>query len=296
MPETPVFGFLNINKPAGMTSHDVVAKIRRGLKIKKAGHAGTLDPLAEGVLVICLGQATRLSEYAMASVKRYRARVHLGIVTDTYDREGQIISEREASHITYEAVLRMLPQFTGQIMQMPPMYSAIKQGGRKLYAMARAGEAVERLPRPVTIDSISIQDWSAPQFVLDVVCSAGTYIRSLAYDVGEALGVGAHLAGLTRMASGCFGLEDAVSLDDLLESGDWQRYVLPPDSVLGQFPRIQLDAEAAEHVVQGRAFQYTLDGVSDDMLARAYAEDGRFIAILRFIGEDTWQPHKVFLR
>src|SRR5690349_19143686 len=226
---TEPFGFLNIHKAQGMTSHDVVAKVRRGLKIKKVGHAGTLDPMATGVLVVCLGGATRLSEYVMQSTKRYRARVYLGATTDTYDAEGEVQLRRDSSHITCADIESALAPFLGDIQQIPPMYSAIKQGGRKLYDLARAGDIVEREPRAVRIDSLEIIDWSPPEFTLDVTCSAGTYIRSLAYDLGEILGVGAHLSGLIRLASGRFKIEESQTLDGLLTAENWSQFIVSPE-------------------------------------------------------------------
>lgn len=286
-----VFGFLNIDKPLGLTSHDAVARVRRELKVKKVGHAGTLDPLATGVLIICLGQATRLSEYVMDSTKRYRARVHLGVSTTTYDAEGDVTAHREIGHIRQADVERILQSFLGSLEQLPPIYSAIKQGGRKLYDIARAGGAVELQPRLVRIDALTLTDWQPPLFTMDVVCSAGTYIRSLAHDIGEALGAGAHLAGLIRTASGSFTLEQAVQLDDLLNTPDWTRFVIPPRTALAGWPAIQLDSPALEHVLHGRAV-FAPDAV-DGILACAYAPNGEFVAILRGEGS-TWKPHKVF--
>jgi tRNA pseudouridine55 synthase len=293
LPEnTPVFGFLNINKPLGVTSHDVVAKIRRGLNIKKVGHAGTLDPLATGVLVLCLGPATRLSEYVMDSTKRYRAHVHLGVTTDTYDAEGEILLQRDSTHITQADVEQVLVAFTGEIDQIPPMYSAIKQGGRKLYELARAGETVEREARHVRIDALVVSEWSPPYFTLDVTCSAGTYIRSLAYDVGETLSVGAHLAGLMRVASGAFKLENAIALDDLLIAGDWQSRLIPPRIALADWPAVNLDADSLDHITHGRAVPGTQ--AQGGILALAYAPNGEFIAILK--GDaGAWKPRKVFI-
>lgn len=288
-----VFGFLNINKPAGMTSHDVVAKIRRGLQIKKVGHAGTLDPLADGVLVICLGGATRLSDYVMHGTKRYTARVHLGITTDTYDLEGAILSERDASSIRREDVEQALTAFRGDIQQIPPMYSAIKQGGRKLYDLARAGQTVEREARPVTISGLTILDWQPPLVTLDIECSAGTYIRSLAYDLGEALGVGAHLAGLTRTASGRFMLDQAVSLTALLDNPDWQERLILPRSALADWPSIVITEDAIEEIRHGRMIP-TPPGIQQperDMFA--YNGEGALIAILTQKGGHL-HPHKVF--
>jgi len=285
-----VSGFLNINKPLHMTSHDVVAKIRRGLKLKKVGHAGTLDPLATGVLVICVGNATRFSEYVMNSTKRYRAHVRLGVTTETYDAEGVVLQTRDASHVQRSDVEIQLGNFLGDIQQVPPMYSAIKQGGRKLYDLARAGETVEREARAVRIDSLDIIEWSPPEFTLDVVCSAGTYIRSLAYDLGEALGVGAHLSGLSRTASGLFRLDDAVDLDTVLASETWQQHVISPQIALSDWAIVRLSAEETEHILHGRAIGADL---TTSGLALGCAEDGHLVAILR-ADSGSWRPHKVF--
>jgi tRNA pseudouridine55 synthase len=288
---TEPFGFLNIHKAQGMTSHDVVAKVRRGLKVKKVGHAGTLDPMATGVLIVCLGGATRLSEYVMQSTKRYRARVHLGVTTDTYDAEGETLIVRDAGHITRDDVQNALAPFLGDILQMPPMYSAIKQGGRKLYDLARAGETVERELRPVRIDSLQISDWSLPEFTLDVTCSAGTYIRSLAYDVGEALGVGAHLSALARTASGRFTLDNALPLDTLLTAENWQQHIIPPQVALTDWPTVQLDEVNADHILHGRSVPLENDGLTG--LAFAFAPDSSLIAIVQ-ADNGRLQPHKVF--
>lgn len=286
-----VSGFLNIHKPIGLTSHDVVARVRRALNIKKIGHAGTLDPLADGVLILCLSSATRLSEYVMQSTKRYRARVRLGIVTNTYDAEGQILRQQDAAFITRADVERALTDFLGDIQQIPPMYSAIKQGGRKLYELARAGEEVERQARPVTITALTISGWQPPEFTLDVTCSAGTYIRSLAFDLGESLGVGAHLSGLTRTASGAFTLDQAVPLDMLLSSDDWTQSIMTPRAALADWPSVTLDAAALEHLRHGRAVPAA---TAADGLAFVYGSDGALLAVVR--GEaGLWRPHKVFL-
>lgn len=273
-----------------MTSHDVVAAVRRGIQFKKIGHAGTLDPMATGVLVLCLGHATRLSEYVMESRKHYRARVYLGVNTDTYDAEGEIISQRDASHITEVDVLGALSAFTGPILQVPPMYSAIKQGGRKLYELARAGEVVERAPRPVTIDSLTLSEWESPAFTLDVQCSAGTYIRSLAFDLGESLGVGAHLAGLTRVASGAFTLDNAVTLEAFLAMPDWRHVLISPESALAQWHTVHLDSGQADAVLHGRRFTAN---APDGILARALDSSGTLVAVLEAI-EGIWHPRKVF--
>jgi tRNA pseudouridine55 synthase len=287
-----LWGFLNINKPLGVTSHDVVAHVRRNLHVKKVGHAGTLDPMATGVLVLCLGAATRLSEYVMQSTKRYRGRVHLGVTTDTYDVEGAVQQVRDPAGITRDAVERCLAGFLGDIEQTPPMYSAIKKDGRKLYELARAGQTIEREARPVTIEHLDIVDWSPPEFTLDIMCSAGTYIRSLAHDLGEALGVGAHLTALIRLASGSIILEDAVELDTLLAATDWQRYLIPPQAALAHWPVVRLDAAGVEHVRHGRAIRD--NGAVGAQPALAFTPEGEVVAVLR-AADGEWRPEKVFL-
>lgn len=288
-------GFLNLNKPAAMTSHTVVARVRRSLGIKKLGHAGTLDPLATGVLVLCVGGATRLSEYVMESTKRYRALLRLGVTTDTYDAEGTIVRQRDPSRVTRAQIERALAQFTGPIEQVPPMYSAIKKDGRKLYELARAGKTVERRPRPVTIYALEVSHYVSPFLTLEVVCSPGTYIRSLAHDLGQALKVGASLAGLTRTASGMFTLENAVSLETLLSSENWRDYLIAPAQALEAWDSIILDDDALRAVRQGRAIARQADQAAGlaPLLAMAYDGEGALVAVLRAAG-DVWKPQKVF--
>lgn len=287
------FGFLNIDKSAGMTSHDVVAKLRRGLKLKKVGHAGTLDPMATGVLIVCIGAATRLSEYVMSHRKRYRATVHLGIETDTYDADGEITRQVNASHITRQQVEEGLLQFTGDLQQMPPAYSAIKQGGRKLYELARAGQTVELQPRPVSIYALQIVDCTLPTFTLDVECSAGTYIRSLAFDLGRLLGIGAHLSGLVRLASGVFQQSAAVTLDQVLSSEDWTKYMVDPHEALTDWPRVDLTPAEEREISFGRRIEQR-STVANEQLVIAYSHSSQqLIAILQ--AHDGWLlPHKVF--
>jgi tRNA pseudouridine55 synthase len=287
-----MLGFLNIDKPAGMTSHAVVAQARRGLAVKKVGHAGTLDPLATGVLVLCLGAATRLSEYVMHQTKQYRAQIHLGITTTTYDAEGEVLAERDAAHVTLADVIEKAAQFVGQIQQIPPMYSAIKQEGRKLYQLARAGEMVVLEPRTVQIDVLTVVDWAPPVVTLDITCSAGTYIRSLAHDLGAALGTGGYLAGLTRTASGSFLLADAIPLDNLLAAPRWQDWLIGPRAALPHLPVITVDSAAAARLAHG---QMVMDaGAGAGLIAQAYDDQERLIAIVQGDG-DGWQPHKVFV-
>ncbi|MBL8153289.1 MAG: tRNA pseudouridine(55) synthase TruB [Anaerolineae bacterium] len=287
------FGFLNIDKPPGLTSHDVVVRIRRKTGLKRVGHAGTLDPLARGVLVVCLGGATRLSEYVMASTKRYRAVIQLGAVTSTYDAEGEIIRQTDPSSVSRDQVAACLTTFIGSIDQVPPMYSAVKRGGHKLYELARQGVTLELEGRSVRIDALELTDWNPPHFTLDVVCSAGTYIRSLAYDIGEALGVGAHLAALTRTASGVFNLTDSVTLDSFMESPTWESHLIDPMKALSGWPMLYLQAADCLALQQGRPV-VTTEQMVDAVLCLGIAPDGNLIAVLKR-KDGQWWPHKVFL-
>ena len=295
MSSESLLGFLNIHKPLHMTSHDVVARVRRLCKrdfdTKKVGHAGTLDPLASGVLLVCLGKATRLSDYVMHNTKRYRATVQLGSVTETDDAEGEDISQTDASHITQADIEAILPQFIGTIQQIPPMYSAIKKDGKKLYELARAGQTIEREPRTIQIDAINIIDFQPNQVILDVVCGSGTYIRSLARDIGETLKVGAHLGGLVRNASGNFTLDNAIQLDDLLEDENWYQHIITPKTALADYPSIQLSPHEVQELRHGRAIikQHEIT----DATVFAYEGDD-LVAILK-LNKNHWKPHKVFL-
>lgn len=293
-------GFLNIDKPLGMTSHDVVNRVRRAMGTKQVGHAGTLDPLATGVLIVCVGAATRLSEYVMSETKAYRAVVHLGVETDTYDAEGQVLSTADTSAITREQVDRALDAFRGDIQQIPPMYSAIKQDGRKLYELARKGQTVDVPPRAVTIHSIDILDWRTTesqqlQVTLDISCTAGTYIRSIAHDLGAALGVGAHLAALSRTASGSFRLAQATPLDTLVSSEDKVNYLIAPAAALANHPSMRVDAAQIADLVHGRAIDAG-DAEAVNAAAAvimAYDETDRLVAVLAH-RDGRLHPHKVF--
>ncbi len=208
-------GILNIHKATGMTSHDVVAKIRRLLKEKRVGHAGTLDPLASGVLPICIGQATRVAEYLSESGKAYLATIVFGSVTDTYDAEGSILRTASTADLSLTALEEALEHFVGPQMQVPPRYSAIKLQGQPAYKRARAGEEVALAPRPIVIYTIEVIKWNSPSVTLAIECSKGTYIRSLAYDLGEYLGYGAYLDALVRTRSGPFLLAESITLEQL---------------------------------------------------------------------------------
>ena len=207
-------GILNIDKPEGMTSHDVVNRVRRACGLRRVGHAGTLDPLATGVLVVCVGRATRLAEYVVGQPKEYVAVVRLGQTTDTYDADGTILEERPVSADS-ATIQTALQQFTGPIEQIPPMYSAIKRDGKPLYKLARQGIEVERKARAITIYNLTLEDRTENDITLRVACSTGTYIRSLAHDLGEVLGCGGHIVALRRTRVGSFSAENAVPLDQL---------------------------------------------------------------------------------
>ncbi len=290
-----MFGLLNINKPAGMTSHDVVGKVRRIVKQKQVGHAGTLDPMATGVLLVCVGQATRLIEYLTHASKTYCATIRFGITTNTLDAEGEITSQQDATALTEAQLRAVLPCFIGQLDQVPPIFSAIKQGGQPLYKQARAGKSVEVAPRPITIHGLTWRDWQWPDLTLEVTCSAGTYIRSLARDLGEAVGVGAHLAALTRTVSGQWSLAESVSLAQLGSEVEWQKYLHPIHEMLAHLPSVYLSNAEAMLVRYGQ--QIHLDPLIKEShnLVCTYTLAGDFLAILTLAdpAQNLWQPKKV---
>jgi len=290
-----ISGVLVVDKPISMTSHEVVQVIRRGTGIRRAGHTGTLDPRASGVLVVLLGPAVRLSEYVSASDKRYQAVILLGKTTDTYDADGQVLTSNPVDNVTEEQFEETLQQFVGEIEQVPPPYSAIKIKGRKAYEMAREGEEVDLQPRKINVYSLELLEWAPPEAVIDVYCSSGTYIRSLANDLGKVLGCGAHLVGLRRTKSGRFTLRDAVPLRKLREAfddGSWYQYVIPAAEALSDWPSIELtdenvDAVRHGHRVPGEA------GIGK--MARGISPEGELIALLEFDpASNEWQPKKVF--
>ncbi|MFC1875409.1 tRNA pseudouridine(55) synthase TruB [Chloroflexota bacterium] len=294
-------GILNINKPQGRTSFSVVAMVRRLSRERRVGHAGTLDAMAGGVLPVCLGQGTRVVEFLMGASKVYRARVRLGIATDTYDATGKIIQKGDASGISREQLGSALDTFCGPIMQTPPMYSALKYRGQRLYKLARAGITVDRKSRPAMVYHIKLVDFEPPMATIEVECARGTYIRSLAHDLGQLLGCGAHLEHLVRLKYGPFDIEDAVSLTQLEEAcGDstWQKLVYPIDIVLNHWSSVVVSNEQ-ERVIKnggGVVMEDGMAGVDGESRCRAYNQDGCFIAILHFDPERRqWQPEKVFV-
>jgi len=289
-------GIFNINKPTGMTSHDVVAIIRKHLKQKRVGHAGTLDPLASGVLPICVGQATRVAEYLSESGKAYQADINFGTATDTYDAEGTITATASTADLTLNMIQETLEQFRGPQMQNPPLYSAIKIQGQPAYKRARAGEVIVLEPRPIVIHLLEILEWIPPRLTLAIECSKGTYIRSLAHDLGMQLGCCAYLEALVRTRSGPFTLSDSITLEqfaDAVETNSIQHYSFPLDKALEQYPAMKLDVETAERIKHGNIFNNPV--ANNSGLARVYDTNGAFIAIAEWNEEQqAWQPKKVF--
>jgi tRNA pseudouridine55 synthase len=263
-------GALIIDKPEGMTSHDVVSRVRRAASIRRVGHAGTLDPFATGVLVVCIGRCTRLAQYLVGLDKEYTARVRLGYSTDTQDLTGKPVTPLISSQeLSVEDVQRALTAFTGPIMQVPPMYSAKKVGGERLYHAARAGREIARPAVPVVIHSLSLADRSGPalerkedgtlEFVIEVWCSSGTYIRTLAHDLGERLGVGGHLAALRRTRVGHLDISRAVTLQEMDEAAADRRLeasLISPSDVISHIAEIRLEGREIEDIRNGRAIVF----------------------------------------
>lgn len=289
-----ISGVLVVDKPVGMTSHDVVQVIRNGTNIRRAGHTGTLDPRASGVLVVLVGPAVRLSEYISASDKRYQAIVRLGATTDTYDEEGKVTTSSPVE-ITEEQFVESLEQFVGEIEQVPPPYSAVKVHGKKAYEMAREGKEVDLAPRKINVYSLELLEWAPPEAVIDVYCSSGTYVRSLANDLGKSLGCGAYLVGLRRTKSGRFTLRDAVPLRKLreaFEQGNWYQYLIPAAEALSEWPAVDLDASQVDAIRHGHRVP-AAEGSTG--WARGVSEQGELVALLEAdTAASEWQPKKVF--
>jgi tRNA pseudouridine55 synthase len=291
-------GILNLDKPRGKTSFEVVALVRRLSGERRVGHAGTLDPEATGVLPVLLGQGTRLIEFLAEGTKVYKAEIELGIATDTYDATGKVTQRCDVSSLTREQVETAVSSFSGFIDQIPPMYSAIKHKGIPLYRWARAGVELPRKARRVEFSRLEIINWQLPLLTLEVECSKGTYIRSLAHDLGQKLGCGAHLSNLVRLKSGPFHIGDAVSvskLEDAFQQGYWAELVYPMDVAVLHLPAIIVDEESEKAVINGRPLALTQGIEVSEKICRAYSKDGRFIAILRYdVERGHWKPEKVF--
>jgi tRNA pseudouridine55 synthase len=290
-------GILPVNKPPGRTSFDIVRWVRRATGEKRVGHAGTLDPMATGVLLILLSQATRITEYLMDLPKTYRATIRLGVETTTYDAEGEVVASADVD--VSEGQLRdALSRFVGEIEQVPPAHSAVKVDGERAYARARRGQAVALRPRPTRIDRIDLLRFEPPVAEIEVECGKGTYIRSLAHDLGAALGCGAHLAALERTRVGPFHLSDCpdeATLEVAFDTGSWTDLVRPIDVGLAKLPALTLDIEDEKDIRHGQPADLGDDDrPSGGSEARAYAEDGSLIGIIRYDAESgMWRPRKI---
>lgn len=296
-------GVLNCRKPAGPTSHDVVDRIRRIFGQKKVGHSGTLDPMAVGVLVICLGKATRILEYLDLEPKEYRARLMLGAATDTQDSTGNVTGEADASGVTCESFTRVVSGFVGEIEQAPPMVSAVKHQGRRLYELARKGETVERAPRRVTVHSVRVVDFvpgERAEAEIEVACSGGTYIRTICADIGEKLGCGAHMTALERTRVGRFQVEDAFTVEQLEEaesSGRLAGMVISIDDALAHVPEASVTAEDVARALHGLEVAVLTDA-ADGATVRIIGPNGALIAVgtvFRADGEPVAKPKKVLV-
>lgn len=275
-------GVINVCKNTGQSSFDVVAKVRKVAKIKKVGHTGTLDPEASGVLPVCIGKATKIIDYIMKNQKVYRVTLKLGMVTDTYDLEGTVISEKDASAIQEKEVLKVIESFKGDIMQIPPMYSALKKDGVRLYELARKGVEIERPARPVTIHFIENIELNLPEITMDVCCSKGTYIRSLCFDIGEKLGVGAVMTALVRTVNGPFKIEEAVNIKDLTNE-NIEQFIISIDEALNDFAKFTVADSFRKLLINGVAVMdkrvYNGAFLNEGQLYRVYDQDGTLLGL-----------------
>ncbi len=291
-------GFLNMNKEPGWTSTDVVRKVKGLVGVKKLGHGGTLDPIAVGVLPLCIGQATRFADSILFGTKAYRMTVTLGAATDTFDSSGRMVARADPLGVGKDAVVQALEAFRGTITQIPPMYSAVKHKGQRLYDLARAGVVVERKSRQVAVERLSLTRWDPPEFDLEVECGHGFYARTLANDLGEALGSAAHLSSLQRTRAGRFRIEDSFTVGQLeraVEEGVWRDLLFPVDWTLYHLRAVVLDPLMQEFCQHGRALGLsTLGPAKPGEQARAYNRGGEMIALLEFDpGRGGWRPDKV---
>lgn len=286
-------GFLLIDKPAGITSHDAVQQVRRVAQQKKVGHAGTLDPLATGVLITALGKATRLLEYLEKSDKIYQAEFKLGLTTNTDDSEGEVLHRWSGDWPSLEQIQAALQKWTGEVQQRVPTFSAVKQGGEALYKKARRGEVVDAPTKTVTVFSYQDVLYQPPRLTCTIHCSKGTYIRSLARDIGADLGTGAIMTALRRTVSGQFTLEQAVSWDQLqnMTSSDLSAQLLPLEVGASDLPGIEITQEEVLQLQQGKILDRPLDTAS---VAVAAFHNNQLIAVLQ-LQEDGWHPHKVLV-
>ncbi len=280
-------GILVVDKPTDWTSHDVVAKLRGVFREKRVGHAGTLDPLATGVLPVFFGRATRVVEFAMESQKEYIAGLCLGVRTDTQDLTGSVLETREQS-VSPQALEAVLPQFRGEIMQIPPMYSAIKIQGKRLYELARKGKEVERPPRPITIHGLELlpQRGAKGEYYLRILCSKGTYVRTICHDIGAVLGCGGAMSSLQRTLSGGYGLDVAHGLDQIVTASVPQEFLLPVDSFFTQ-EKLVVTEEQRGKIRNGAKFQLSQGQCVADGQYRIYGQQGEFLSLSQVSGGEV---------
>lgn len=294
-------GIFNINKPVGNTSFSIISIVRRLTGERRVGHAGTLDPMASGVLPVCFGKGTRIVEFLLESSKVYRTQIELGVSTDSHDAEGNITGRCDPSTVKLEQIEQALCSFRGLIQQVPPMFSALKYKGKRLYQLAREGITVKRESRATTIHRLELLDFKTPFVTLEIECSRGTYIRSLARDLGELLGCGAHLKELVRLSYGPFDIETAVSpdqLNDAFSNNEWQQLVYPIDTVLANWSAVVVGDKQEQVIKNGGCVTMETSQISDDneKRCRAYSKEGSFLAVLYLNTESgQWQPEKVFV-
>jgi tRNA pseudouridine55 synthase len=291
-------GILNVNKPEDKSSFNTVAWLKRLTGEKHVGHAGTLDPIATGVLPICFGQATRVAGFLTESTKTYLAQIELGVTTDTFDRQGEIIERGDTSDITVTQIEKALTAFQGVIKQVPPVYSALKYQGRRYYELARAGIPIKPKPRQVEILNLELISCQLPLITINVECSKGTYIRSLAHDIGQYLRCGAHLKNLSRLRCGQFHIEDALYLpqiEEAFQKGTWEEFLHPLDSPLSNWKTIIVDKRNELAIKNGCSLSLDETFLPPEKNCRAYNLDGYLIALLHFIPEKKlWHPERVF--
>lgn len=294
-------GILNVYKEKGYTSHDVVAKLRGITGQKKIGHTGTLDPDAEGVLPICLGRATKVSGLLTEKDKAYQATLLLGLVTDTQDMTGNVLRRCAADTVAASRAEEVIKGFIGEYNQIPPMYSALKVNGKKLYELAREGKTVERKARRVEIYGIRIRNMNLPRIEIEAVCSKGTYIRTLCHDIGERLGVGGCMETLIRTRSGSFKIEESHRLEEVQEmmgKGELSQLLVPIDDLFSQYQRLQIGQELEARLKNGNPFSVPADQMefSDQEYVRVYDSAGSFTAIYKYVQEGRrFQTVKMFL-
>jgi len=288
----PISGVLLLDKPAGYSSNQALQRVKHMFTAAKAGHTGNLDPFATGLLPICFGEATKFSHTLLDADKVYRAVIKLGITTDTGDIEGQVIDRSEVA-VTREDVERAIGAFTGSIVQIPPMHSALKHQGKPLYEYARAGVEIERKPREVVINRLTLESFQKDEIEIQVACSKGTYIRVLGEDIGKYLGCGAHLVLLRRLGTGGFELGNAYTLEQLesMSAEDKDRCLLPVDALLMDLPEVSLEEDSSHYFCQGQAVWKT--GAGSDTLLRVYSDSGRFLGVAESLGDGRITPKRI---